>query len=214
MPQVKFRTVTGTVYSLDVPADTTVAELKQQLETKHGISTDRLKLILTARILNDAMTVRDINIPAGLYIVIHHSGKPPAPAQPEEQVSVDSPSRGSPGDPPEFPGLVETLCEMGFPRAQAETALRAGRFDVERATNLILSGGVPEPGAARPPPPSGGGPRVPPRYRELQSTFESLEPGQRAAVERLSRGNLDAEMVLQIYIACECNEATARELLG
>jgi hypothetical protein len=65
-------------------------------------------------------------------------------------------------------------------------------------------------------PPDAPPPRVPAvprdRYREFQSVFDALSKSEKVAVERLVTVFGEADLALEMYIACDKNEAAAQEL--
>jgi UV excision repair protein RAD23 len=97
---LKFRTVTGKVYEMDVQNDWTVLQLKQKLqETHNDICADSCKMILSAKMLADTTRVEDINPPPNAYIVLHTS------AQKKPAQKIDTPSAPAALDdaPPPLP---------------------------------------------------------------------------------------------------------------
>jgi hypothetical protein len=128
---------------------------------------------------------------------------PMAPPPPAAPAPAAAPAAAS-----DFAARVSTLSELGFEPSQCEAALRATNGDLERATELILSGGLPA--APRPPPADAGASP----YGPLQGVFDGLSSAEKTAVRRLSQLNRDPVFVLEMYMACEKNERQARYLIS
>jgi translation initiation factor IF-2 len=79
--KLNFRTVQGKVYELEVEDDANIADIKRLLEERHGLPGGNLKLILSAKVLDDATVVSTLQVSQGTYIVVHCSARRP-PAQP------------------------------------------------------------------------------------------------------------------------------------
>jgi hypothetical protein len=78
--EMKFRAVTGKILTLTVEPEATVGEMKRLLEEQHGLVAANLKMILSAKVLDDATQAKDISVPPGTYIVVHASSRRSAPA--------------------------------------------------------------------------------------------------------------------------------------
>lgn len=102
--ELQFRTVSGTVYKLQVNPDQTVQEVKQMLHEKHGLDAESIKIILSAKILGDDQKIADLKIPPGAYLIIHTGKKrqvkpaenPQPPAQPPTQPPTQPPAQPEP----------------------------------------------------------------------------------------------------------------------
>jgi hypothetical protein len=133
--------------------------------------------------------------------------KPPADAAKPAPAPPAGKTRKSISDDPEnFDTLVHSLVELGFDEAKCVEALRSSRYDADAAA-LRLFSLPPDPQPAPPPRAARG------RYGEFQSVFDALTKSEKAAVERLVVAARDPALALEMYIACEKNEAAARELL-
>jgi uncharacterized UBP type Zn finger protein len=161
MVELKFRSIDGDVYIINVSPNTTVAEMKRQLQAEHNLSALHQKLVITARVLSDTEALKDIPIPPGTHIVVHLTKRPCAPSRPIEALTDILPPM--PGDPPNFQELVGKLLELGFEQSQCEQALRLAEFDLTRASQRLLSGDLAAPQPPPPPSPSPPPPLPPPQ---------------------------------------------------
>jgi hypothetical protein len=288
---LKFRNLTGQFYDLEVDEESTIRDVKAQLESEKGIPKESTRLILSAKVLNDDQVVKDINWPANAIIVIHAnrarppaaaapapspaappasdpSGAPPAsspapppasappasapPAQapppsfaaPSQPASSGGAGPSGSGDPPNFQALVTGLIELGFEKAQVEQALRVSSYNPDGAANMLLSGDIPAAGAGGGGGGFGGGGHGggyggggggyggggggdgygggggggggfdAGKYGQLQSVYDGLSAAEKAAVDRLSERAGDPATAIQIFVACDKDEASARNLLG
>jgi hypothetical protein len=141
-------------------------------------------------------------------------------------------------DPPYFNELIEKIIDIGFSENQAIQALRSARYNVDRAADMLLTGHkfdeatepdigeIPKPNFDDLPKPDFGSFKeeeedvslvavsVPPaKYGELQGNFDALTADEKAALYRLEKITSDPSMILQIYIACDKNEDSARECI-
>jgi hypothetical protein len=191
-----------------------------------------IHLIYRCRVLDDSTSIKDLHIPPADSIVIHvtaHRSTPPdLPPYPEadpraifesytppEIHAGQRPAPAGPRDPADFEDLISSIEEMGFTRGQAERSLRATRYRMEVAIDRLLSGDFPDespesPVIHAPPPP------VQRRadFGEFQQFYDELSEHDQTAVLRLvAELEVDAIVVLQIFIACDNQEDAAREAL-
>jgi hypothetical protein len=102
---------------------------------------------------------------------------------------------------------VAALVQLGFDSSKADAALRSNGYDLEGAANSLLAwSAAPEPkrtATAR----AGG------RYGQFQAAFDGLTTREKGEVEKLAKSCGDPATALQLYIACDKKEASARDLL-
>jgi hypothetical protein len=131
MVEIKFRDVTGRIYTLEVSPEMTVGEMKTMLEEQYGLPAAGLKMIVHTKALADPTPVRDLNIPTWSFIVVHSSSMARAPPPAQTPQAAPAPARAAapesagaapavPVGPPNFVSLVASLPELGFERAQCE----------------------------------------------------------------------------------------------
>jgi hypothetical protein len=114
-----------------------------------------------------------------------------------------------PVESPNFPIFLRRLRELGFAEEECRQALGLAEGDLDRAVEILLSGGVmPSAGGG------GGSPAPPPKYHDMQGVFDSLTPGEKAAVERLTQGGQDPGFILDVFVACGKDESRTRSLLS
>jgi hypothetical protein len=134
----------------------------------------------------------------------------PPPAKPppssSHHKSSSSKRRSHHSFNPDYSELRNQLTEMGFDSATSEQALVNTKGNLESAIAYLLSiGDVASTSQTQGPPPIG-------KFGELQGIFESLSSAEKAAVERLCVRYGDPEMAIQMYMACDKNEAQAQAL--
>ena len=238
--KLSFRTVTGKIYTIEISPDKTLNDAKSIIKEQHHFDTDNCQFIFGAAILSDTKPVSELKIRPDNYIAIYNPTRPRSIRRPDKIEPIpqgvadpkpvpqyvptdltDSPERPTRAtttptsdDPPNFNQLVSDLQDMGFPEEQCKQALRATRYNMQAAVDRLLNGSE---GSAPPPPAS------PPRevfhrssgrYGELQNLFDALSDDEKAAVSRLEQLGLDSITVLQIYLACEKDEASATSCIN
>lgn len=155
---VKFRTIKNNLYELDLSPTDTIQLVKQLLASKYGLDSSKMKLIHKAKILTDATTVESLRISESDFIVLHtvpqkkSVSTAPATANTSAAEKPIPSAQPLPGiarklvnpDPPNFRESVKTLVEMGFNEGDCECALRSAVGNLERATEYLISGYIPD----------------------------------------------------------------------
>ena len=193
--KVLIKSETGKEYEIDLPENSTVAQMKELFVGRLTLEVEDVRMSVAGQPLSDDMKVIDLRQNAIVdveYRVV--SGEHPLAWQIPPAGVVD---------PPNFQELVDGLVELGFEPLQCEQALRMAQFDTNRAANTLLTGEF----AVNHPTQHQG------RYGEVQSRYDSLDPEEKAAVDRLCTVHPDPVRVLQVYIACEKDEEQAHSLL-
>ena len=138
--------------------------MKDKVAEERNMLREKMKLILSGKILKDNQTVAECAIKETDFLVIMGKPKPAATATPAPAAKADappsaaaatptSPATDAPPAAPAAPaaalvdaapsmGTPEQLAElesMGFPRSQAEAALRAAFGNQQRATEYLLN---------------------------------------------------------------------------
>lgn len=143
----------------DVTSDSTVAALKERIETELDIGGSVKKLILKGKVLkNDATTIAECGLEDDSEIVClvrktPKRKKTPTPektTEPSDQKENDSSPTQLPSaqaqKPREYTVAVEDvrkLVQMGFPQQIVVLSLKAAFGDAKLATQYLLAGGIP-----------------------------------------------------------------------
>jgi hypothetical protein len=157
-----FRIVGDKVFTLDVPPESTIGEVKQQIVKYFpNFKLEFQKLIHHSRLLNDSESLKDANVAPSEYIVVQPAsrrrqnrlpwasdlaapipgGKPP-PERPPPRILPILATAPLVAPTPENVARIQPLLDMGFTRIDTETAVFRAFGNIERAADMLLSGGV------------------------------------------------------------------------
>jgi UV excision repair protein RAD23 len=145
----------------------TVRDLKKAIEDKHGFDSACLKLLFNGVVLDDNKRLAEHNIKDSSVIIMMNTKAKPVNV-PKEEPKTEVPSQvhpqgtgltGStkpptsttstttstrpPVQPKDYTNEVKTLTEMGFPKQEAEAAIKAARGNVDIAVEFLYNG-IPE----------------------------------------------------------------------
>jgi UV excision repair protein RAD23 len=153
-------------YEVEVEDDqSTIKELKQQVEKLHGFDHTTLKLVFNGVVLDDSKKLAECNIKEGNVIVMMNAKAKPQNVQKEEVKKEENvpkttnntttnitgqtttqnlPSQSTSSvQQKDYSQEVKTLMEFGFPKPECEAAIRAAKGNVNVATEFLLNG-IPE----------------------------------------------------------------------
>lgn len=229
-----FRTLRGEELQIEIGPEKTIGDVKEELSTQLDYPANKLKLIFLAKILKNDIKISSINIPDNSYISIHciHDERPviPKSQRPEPEVEENIESIVPPQPAPEITNpdirsMIDVIMEMGFNKKQIEKALRNTDNNIEQAINLLINEGLQSPNTRHNEETHIGtedksdqnvqesddiNPSI---FGQFKDQYETLSVSEKEAVKRLISTNEDAEMVIQIYIACGKDEVAALSCL-
>jgi UV excision repair protein RAD23 len=157
--KIAIKPLKGEQFEVEVEDADTVRELKKKVAAaKAEFVAELQKLIYSGRVLNDDMVCKDVGIKDGEFLVVmltkakpaapEAAAAPPAapPAAPDTSapMAIDQASAGGGnmgGEAQE--GAIAQLCDMGFPREQVISCLRAAFNNPDRAVEYLMNG-IPE----------------------------------------------------------------------
>jgi UV excision repair protein RAD23 len=136
-------------YDLEVESDqTTVLDLKKEMEQSHGFDHTSMKLVFNGSILDDTKTLASYNIKESNIIVMMSSKAKPINVQNEETKVEEKqqPNNIKAEDKPkekvvkDYSAQVKELIDMGFPKVESEAAIKASRGDISIACEFLYNG--------------------------------------------------------------------------
>ena len=224
---LNFRTVTGKVYALKgISPKLTVEQAKLELSKQNpGLDPKQLQFILPSGALSNNIVLETL-IPTEAYIILHQSNSCSLDEIPISQNQFRRPSTLSLYEDSSTPSFqrphrkskesqsvsqqsttaddsLAHLVEMGFDQDVCQRALSMCHGNIENAANMLLSGSAPSHNS----PPND----EPVDYNAL---FDSLSSKEKSTVQRLATTfNYPQDVVLQVYFACEKNEASTTSCL-
>eukprot|EP00729_Bicosta_minor_P009992 gene9992-23648_t len=187
MTKITFKTLKNDKFQLDVEDTLTIGDVKDKVAEERSMLREKMKLILSGKILKDTQTVAECAIKETDFLVIMGKPKPaapapaaaaaaatpapaaaapaadaPPPAAAAAAAATDTPPAAAAAAPaaasadaaPSMgtPEQIAELESMGFPRSQAEAALRAAFGNQQRATEYLLNPeSMPQASSAPPP---------------------------------------------------------------
>jgi len=161
--KVKLRTLKQEKYEIEIDGQETVSKLKELIEERHQIDRNWQILIFSGKVLDNDKTIESYKIEEKDFLVL--MVKKPAETS-EKKVNAPQPAQPAPAQPaPAQPAPAGTpepqlqpsqapqaslvtideaaitkLADMGFPRDQAEAALRAAFGIADRAVDYLFNG--------------------------------------------------------------------------
>ena len=224
---IKFRTITGKIYTLnEISPKTTVGQMKENLAKQNpGLNAKQLHFILPAGSLADETTFDKLNIQPETYIILHQTNSCSLADMVLSQTQVRRPSTPSLNDtsssapnqkthkkskdfqsipqPPPPDDSLALLVEMGFDQEMCQRALTACHGNIENAANMLLSGSTT----------SCNAPANEPEV-DIDTLFNSLSSNEKSIVQRLTNEfTFNQETVLQVFLACDKNESVTHSCL-
>jgi UV excision repair protein RAD23 len=144
-------------YELEVQSDEiAILDLKKEFEKAHGFDHTTLKLVFAGAVLDDSKTLAQCNIKDGSVIVMMSAKAKPINTQKEEAKVEEKPvqqtttvkqeqpvQQTQPKKEKDYTEEIKNLMDMGFPKNEAEGAIKAARGDVNLAIEFLYNG-IPE----------------------------------------------------------------------
>jgi UV excision repair protein RAD23 len=145
-------------YELEVESDAmSILELKKEFEKLHGFDNTTVKLVFAGAILDDSKTLAQCNIKDGNVIVMMSAKAKPVNTQKEEAKIEEKPvqqssttvkqeqpvqqkTQSQPKKEKDYSEQIKNLMDMGFPKNEAESAIKAARGDVNVAIEFLYNG--------------------------------------------------------------------------
>ena len=138
----------------------TVLDLKKEIEKTHGFDSTLLKLLFNGVVLDDTKTLEFYKIQEESVIIMMNTKIKPKNVQPqtntessaqktEEKKEEKKPEEKKPAEKKEnkteekYTQQLNSLVDMGFERSQAEAAIRAAKGQINLAIEFLYSG-IPE----------------------------------------------------------------------
>lgn len=162
--KVTVKSLKQIVYEVEIPSDqSSVLELKQEIEKVHNFDHTSLKLVFNGVVLDNSKTLAELNIKDGSVIVMMTSkvkpvNVPKEEAKKEEKLPVTTNTNTSSNtgttsntttttntqaQAKDYSSQVKDLMDMGFPKAESEAAIKASQGDVNIAIEFLYNG-IPE----------------------------------------------------------------------
>lgn len=164
--KLTIKNIKSVEFGIEVPDDkTTILDLKKLIEKEQGHDATTLKLIYNGGVLQDDKTLEDYKIQEGFVLIMMATKAKPknveqpkveapkvepqnapqnAPQQaPQQSVPQNAPQQSVPKPAENYTEKINSLCEMGFEKSQAEAAIKAAKGNVELAIEFLYSG-IPE----------------------------------------------------------------------
>ena len=137
-------------HNVEVPSDKiTVKELKQEIEKAHGFDADHLKLLYNGIVLDDSKTLESYEIKEEFVLIMMNTkakvqNVPKETEKKEEpQTQSNQPKQEEPKPKPaekDYTEQINNLADMGYPRSEAEAAVKAARGNIELAVEFLTNG--------------------------------------------------------------------------
>ena len=137
-------------HNVEVPSDKiTVKELKQEIEKAHGFDADHLKLLYNGIVLDDSKTLESYDIKEEFVLIMMNTkakvqNVPKETEKKEEpQTQSNQPKQEEPKPKPaekDYTEQINNLADMGYPRSEAEAAVKAARGNIELAVEFLTNG--------------------------------------------------------------------------
>ena len=137
-------------HNVEIPSDQiTVKELKQEIEKEHGFDANHLKLLYNGIVLDDSKTLESYEIKEE-YVLIMMNTKAKVqnvpkenPKKEESQTEQSEPKQEEQKPKPsekDYTEQINNLADMGYPRSEAEAAVKAARGNIELAIEFLTNG--------------------------------------------------------------------------
>jgi len=145
-------------YNVEIPSEnSTVLDLKKELEKLHGFDASLLKLLFNGVILEDSKTLQEYKIQENSIIIMMSSkgkpknnnppsnNEPPKQKEEEKKPEEKKPEQKNEQKPQEekYTQQMSSLLDMGFEKTQAEAAIKAARGQIDLAIEFLYNG-IPE----------------------------------------------------------------------
>lgn len=159
--KVQFRLVTGEIYNIELPQNSTIGDFRELLNKKLKRESHEYNLLYQGLVLKDDKKLSDLNILLNKFIVVHIKSKrfldpteeqnnlltqSQNPVYEQSLPNVNAIERQNSlntipkyKDPENFNDLVENLSYMGFEKAKIENALRKSKYDADEAVEFLIS---------------------------------------------------------------------------
>lgn len=214
--KVIIKSLKQVVYEVEVESsDVTVLNLKMNIEETHKFEHDTLKLVFNGSIIEDGKKLSDYKIEEGsIIIMMSVKAKPKNTDKPK----VDSKSEENPSDKKEvqaekaanYSEQIKTLTEdFGFPKSEAEAALKAANGNISLAVEYIQNG-IPSGNTSSSNVQSGG--EYDDSLEKIASMIKVLSQNDPAKVTQIITGL--SQQSPEIFELIKQNEQKFRELLS
>ena len=137
-------------HNVEVSSDEiTVKDLKKEIEKVHGFDAEHLKLLYNGVVLDDTKTLKSYDIKDEYVIImmntkakIQNSQKkeekkeenPPPKTEPKQEEQKPKPEEK------DYSEQINNLADMGYPRSEAEAAVKAARGNINLAVEFLTNG--------------------------------------------------------------------------
>ena len=161
--KLTIKSIKQIAYEVEVANDSSVKDLKKEIESKHGFDHSTLKLLFKGQLLDDLKTLKDYSINENEVLVMMNMKAKPVNVPKEEEKKQDkvpenkitstttntnTSTQQQPNKPlvstakPEkdYTAQIKQLSEMGFSGEEAKHAIKAARGNVEIAIEFLYNG--------------------------------------------------------------------------
>ena len=135
---------------VEVPSDQiTVKELKQEIEKVHGFDANNLKLLHNGVVLDDTKTLESDKIQDEYVLIMMNTKAKVQNVQKEEPKKEENkPQENQPkkeennpkSNEKDYTEQINNLADMGYPKSEAEAAVKAARGNIELAVEFLTNG--------------------------------------------------------------------------
>ena len=137
-------------HEVEVSSDEiTVKELKKEIEKVHGFDSDNLKLLYNGVILDDTKTLKSYEIKNEYVIIMMNTKAKVQNVSKSEEKKEEIPSAKTEPkqeeqkpkqEEPDYKEQINNLADMGYPRTEAEAAVKAARGNIVLAVEFLTNG--------------------------------------------------------------------------
>nr|QDO16218.1 UV excision repair protein RAD23 [Lingulodinium polyedra] len=152
--KISARPLKGEAFELDADPKDTVEALKVKIASvKPDMPADQIKIVFSGKVLQNAQSLEECGVKEGDFVVLMATrAKPaaePAPAMAAAAAAAASAAASAatapaavagPSQGPAEEAALQLLCDMGFPRPEAERCLQAAFGNADRAVEYLMNG--------------------------------------------------------------------------
>ena len=134
---------------VEVPSDKiTIKELKQEIEKVHGFDSNNLKLLYNGVVLDDTKTLESYQIKEEYVIIMMntkakvqnvHKEEPKKEEPKKEENKKDEETKPKTNEK-DYTEQINNLADMGYPKSEAEAAVKAAQGNIELAVEFLTNG--------------------------------------------------------------------------
>lgn len=156
--KLRFRTVTGKIFNIELLPEETFADVRQHLEEKECFDCTNCCFIYGSSFLEDNQKIGSLIMSPNSYIIVHSNVNPKIISHQKDydnqhaEIATNSDIKYNVNasnnitlqynDPPDFDQLVSTLKELEFTEELAKRALRNSNYSFDDALDMLVNGKI------------------------------------------------------------------------